>query len=40
MGCLGVTVGGTECMFQFPTDAVSKVAQTLLLVGTGDRALS
>jgi len=42
MGCLGVTVGSTELMFQLPIDAVSKVAQTLLLVGAadGDRALS
>jgi hypothetical protein len=42
MGCLGVTIGGTELMFQLPIAAVSKVAQTLLLVGAsdGDRALS
>jgi len=42
MGCLGVTVGGTELMFQLPIAAVSKVAQTLLLVGgsDGDRVLS
>jgi hypothetical protein len=42
MGCLGITVGGTELMFQLPIDAVSKVAQTLLLVGApdGDRVLS
>jgi hypothetical protein len=42
MGCLGVTVGTTELMFQLPIAAVSKVAQTLLLVGAadGDRALS
>jgi hypothetical protein len=42
MGCLGVTVGSTELMFQLPIAAVSKVAQTLLLVGAadGDRALS
>jgi hypothetical protein len=42
MGCLGVTVGSTELMFQLPIAAVSKVAQTLLLVGAsdGERALS
>ncbi len=42
MGCLGITIGSTELMFQLPIDAVSKVAQTLLLVGTtdGDRVLS
>jgi hypothetical protein len=33
MGCLGVTIGGTELMFQLPTAALSQVAQTLLLVG-------
>jgi hypothetical protein len=42
MGCLGITIGNTELMFQLPIAAVSKVAQTLLLVGAsdGDRALS
>jgi hypothetical protein len=42
MGCLGVTIGSTELMFQLPLAAVSKVAQTLLMVGAsdGDRALS
>ena len=42
MGCLGVTVGSTELMFQLPISAVSKVAETLMLVGAsdGDRALS
>jgi hypothetical protein len=42
MGCLGITIGSTELMFQLPIAAVSKVAQTLLLVGAsdGDRALS
>ncbi|HEY6254368.1 MAG TPA: hypothetical protein VIY51_01100 [Xanthobacteraceae bacterium] len=42
MGCLGVTVGSTELMFRLPIEAVSKVAQTLLLVGAsdGERALS
>lgn len=34
MGCLGVTVGGTELMFQLPVAALSQVAQTLLMVGT------
>jgi hypothetical protein len=33
MGCLGVTVGGTELMFQLPSAAMSELAQTLLLVG-------
>jgi hypothetical protein len=36
MGCLGVTIGGTELMFQMPAAAISKVAQTLLLVGDPD----
>jgi hypothetical protein len=42
MGCLGVTVGSTELMLQLPIAAVSKVAQTFLLVGAadGDSALS
>jgi hypothetical protein len=42
MGCLGVTVGSTELMFQLPIAAVSKVAETLMLVGAsnGERALS
>jgi hypothetical protein len=42
VGCLGVTIGSTELMFQLPIAAVSKVAQTLLLVGAsdGERALS
>jgi hypothetical protein len=42
MGCLGVTVGSTELMFQLPIAAVSKVAETLMLVGAcdGGRALS
>jgi hypothetical protein len=42
MGCLGVTIGSTELMFQLPIAAVSKVAETLMLVGAsdGDRALS
>jgi hypothetical protein len=33
MGCLGVTVGDTELMFQMPAAALSQVAQTLLAVG-------
>jgi hypothetical protein len=42
MGCLGITIGSTELMFQLPIAAVSKVAQTFLLVGAsdGERALS
>ena len=36
MGCLGVTVGTTELMFQLPIAAVSKVAETLMLVGGGE----
>ena len=42
MGCLGITVGSTELMFQLPIAAVSKVAQTLLMVGAagGDRVAS
>lgn len=42
MGCLGVTVGTTELMFQLPIDAVSKIAETLMLVGAtdGNRAVS
>jgi hypothetical protein len=42
MGCLGVTVGATELMFQLPIAAVSKVAETLMLVGAtdGNRAAS
>jgi hypothetical protein len=37
MGCLGVTVGGTELMFQIPLTALSEVAQTLLLVGAAEQ---
>jgi hypothetical protein len=33
MGCLGVTVGGTELMFQLPLAALSELAHTLLMVG-------
>ena len=37
MGCLGITIGGTELMFQIPCAALSEVAHTLLLVGDRDR---
>jgi hypothetical protein len=38
MGCLGITVGGTELMFQMPIAALTEVAQTMLLVGaSGDQ---
>jgi hypothetical protein len=42
MGCLGITIGGTELMFQMPIGALTEVAQTMLLVGASDdhRALS
>lgn len=33
MGCLGVTVGGTELMFEIPVTAISGIAHTLLTVG-------
>ena len=33
MGCLGITIGGTELMFQIPVAAISQVARTLMLVG-------
>jgi hypothetical protein len=36
MGCLGVTVGGTELMFQMPVAALGQIAQTLLMVGAPD----
>jgi hypothetical protein len=36
MGCLGITVGGTELMFQMPAAALSQVAQTLLTVSAPD----
>jgi hypothetical protein len=36
MGCLGVTVGGTELMFQMPAAALSQIGQTLLMVGAPD----
>jgi hypothetical protein len=38
MGCLGVTIGGMELMFQIPTAALSEVAHTLLMVGFDERA--
>jgi hypothetical protein len=38
MGCLGVTIGGTELMFQVPTAAISEVARTLLLVGADEHS--
>jgi hypothetical protein len=42
MGCLGITIGGTELMFQMPVAALTEVAQTMLLVGASDdqRAMS
>src|SRR5215468_3551355 len=30
MGCLVVTIGGTELMFQIPAKAISEVARTLM----------
>jgi hypothetical protein len=33
MGCLGVTVGGTELMFQVPTAAFSRIGQQLIMLG-------
>jgi hypothetical protein len=36
MGCLGVTVGETELMFQMPAAALSQVAQTLLTASAPD----
>ena len=38
MGCLGVTIGTTELMFQVPTAAISEVARTLLLVGADEHS--
>src|SRR5262249_24043932 len=35
-GCLGITVGGTELMFQIPVTALADVAHTLLMVGAQD----
>jgi hypothetical protein len=42
VGCLGITIGGTELMFQMPVAALTEVAQTMLLVGASDdqRAMS
>jgi len=34
MGCLGVTIGGTELMFQLPVSAFSDLARTMLVVGS------
>ena len=34
MGCLGITIGGTELMFQIPVAAITNVARALMLVGT------
>jgi len=36
-GCLGITVGGTELMFQIPVAALADVAHTLLMVGAQER---
>ena len=33
---LGVTIGGTELMFQIPAKILSEVGQTLMLVGAPD----
>jgi hypothetical protein len=38
MGCLGVTIGGTELMFQVPTAAIAEAARTLLLVGADEQS--
>ena len=38
MGCLGVTIGRTELMFQVPTAAISEVARTLLLAGADEHS--
>lgn len=32
-GCVGVTVGGTELMFQLPLARLAEIGQTLLTVG-------
>ena len=37
-GCLGVTIGGTELMFQIPAAAISEVARTLMMVGVDERS--
>jgi hypothetical protein len=37
-GLIGVTVGGTELMFQIPTAAIAEVARTLMMVGVDERA--
>jgi len=38
MGCLGVTIGGTELMFQIPAAAIGEVARTLMMVGIDERS--
>ena len=35
---LGVTIGGTELMFQIPAKVLSEVGQTLMLVGAQDES--
>jgi hypothetical protein len=35
---LGVTIGGTELMFQIPAKILSEVGQTLMLVGMPETA--
>jgi hypothetical protein len=35
---LGVTIGGTELMFQIPAKVLSEVGQTLMLVGAADES--
>ena len=35
---LGVTIGGTELMFQIPAKILSEVGQTLMLVGTPENS--
>jgi hypothetical protein len=37
-GLIGVTVGGTELMFEVPTAAISEVARTLMMIGVDERA--
>jgi hypothetical protein len=38
MGCLGVTIGGTELMFEIPSAAIAEVARTLMMVGVDERS--
>jgi hypothetical protein len=35
---LGVTIGGTELMFQIPAKVLSEIGQTLMLVGMPDQS--